>query len=454
MRSIDVSTAGGPLSGLSRRSVLRLLALSGGATLLGPGLAACGSTSTTPVRSGSVDLSFWTHDDGYIDFFKKAVPLAEENSSYKYSLSITKAGAPDIVTKLIAQAVAGTGTPDVVGLEIGNFARMLRGDIAPELLSDFTAAVASIKDDLIQSRLTPFSKDGRLYALDSDTPLTVLYHRADEYERLGISTDFGTWEEFGKVGADLAERKGVALGAVAIGDPGGTVQNFHIHLLQRGGDLFDADGKDTLQTPEAEDALGFLAKSVRSGAIATVADMYGPSVQSGLKSGKILGANMPSWYASYGIKPNVPEQSGAWRIAPLPRFTNGGGRTSASGGTGFAALRNKPATEAAMHLVTTAYLEPAQQVARYKALGYLPTRRSVFNSAELAALEDDYFGGQRLFEVYRDIVDDVPEYHQSANNAIMTTVLSGHILRAYKGQVSAAQALSDATADFRGQAKR
>ncbi|MGN8026886.1 ABC transporter substrate-binding protein [Microbacterium sp. 22242] len=446
--------ASAPPPGISRRSLLRLLAVTGSAALLSPALAACASTPTAPIRSGAVDLSFWTHDDGYIAFFTKAVPLADANSSFRYALDITKAGAADIVTKLIAQAVAGTGTPDVVGLEIGNFARMLRGDIAAELLSDFTAAVAPIKDDLITARLTPFSKDGRLYALDSDTPLTVLYHRADEYERLGLSTDFGTWEEFGRVGAALAKREGVALGAVATSDPGGTVQNFQIHLLQRGGDLFDADGKDALQTPEAEDALAFLAKSVQSGALATVADMYGPSVQSGLKSGKILGVNMPSWYASYGIKPNVPEQKGKWRIAALPRFAKGGGRTAVGGGTGFAALRGKPGSEAGMHLITTAYLEPAQQVARYKAMGYLPTRRSVFDSAELAALEDDYFGGQRLFETYRDIVDDVPDFHQSANSSIMSTVLSGHILRAYKGQVSAAQALADATTDFRGQARR
>ncbi|WP_433675073.1 ABC transporter substrate-binding protein [Microbacterium gorillae] len=439
--------------GLTRRDVLRLFAIGGGAALLGSSLAGCAPANTRPSTSGDVDLSFWTHDDGYIAFFTDAVPLAEANSAFRYHLDITKAGASDIVTKLIAQAVAGTGTPDVVGLEIGAFARMLRGDIAPELLADFSDAIAPIADDLITARLTPFSKDGKVYALDSDTPLTVLYHRADEYKRLGLTTDFGTWEEFGRVGARIAEKEGVALSAVATSDPGGTVQNWHIHLLQRGGDLFDADGNATLETPEAEDALTFVAQGVQSGAIATVADMYGPSVQSGLKSGKILGVNMPSWYASYGIKPNVPEQSGMWRIAPLPRFEGGGGRTAVGGGTGFGTLRDKSATDAGIALVTTAYLEPEQQIARYKAMGYLPTRRSVFESAELAALEDEYFGGQRLFETYKDIVDDVPEVHQSANSSIMTTVLSGHLLRAYKGQVSPAQALRDAAADYRGQAR-
>lgn len=437
----------------SRRAVLRLLAAAGGSAALATALAACAPSSRPPLASGDVDVSFWTHDDGYVAFFSDAVTLAQADSLFRYRLDVTKAGAADIVTKLIAQAVAGTGTPDVVGLEIGAFSRMLRGDIAPELLVDLTDAVASVADDLVTARLTPFQKDGALYALDSDTPLTVYYHRQDELARLGIPAELGTWEEFGRTGAALADREGLALGAVATSDPGGTVQSWHIHLLQRGGDLFDADGQPSLETPEAEDALAFVARGVQSGALATVADMYGPSMQSGLKSGKILGVNMPSWYASYGIKPNVPEQEGMWRVAPLPRFEGGGGRTGVGGGTGFGALRGKAATDAGVHLVTTAYLEPSQQIARYKALGYLPTRRSVFESAELAAVEDDYFGGQRLFEIYRDIVDDVPEYHQSENSAIMTTVLSGQLLRAYRGDVSPAEALATATADYRGQAR-
>ena len=436
-----------------RRTVLRSavgIALGAG---LAPVLSACGSSAEDAVTSGEVPLSFWTHDDGYIAFFTEAIPEAEKNSDFTYDVTITKNDASDLVTKLIAQAVAGTGTPDVAGLEIGAFSRMLRGDIAPELLSDLSADIEPFRDDMISARLTPFSKDGALYALDSDTPVTVLYYRADEFDRLGVNPEFGTWEELGAIGAGLAESEDVSLGAFAVNDPGGTVQCFHIHLLQRGGDLFDADGEPTLETPEAEETLAFIVDAVQSGALATVADMYGPSIQSGLKSGKILGVNMPSWYSSYGIQPNVPEQSGQWAVAALPVFEAGGFRTGVGGGTGFGALKDKAATEAAKNLVISAYLDPAQQIKRYKDMGYLPTLRSVYEEPELLSLENEYFGGQKLFEVFRDVIDDVPDVHQSPNTSIMNPVLSGHILRALRGTVSPSQALADATADFRGQAK-
>src|SRR5699024_8103100 len=176
---------------------------------------------------------------------------------------LTNRHADYLVPKLRAPAAAGTGPPDVAGFEIGAFTRMLRGEIAPELLVDLTEDIQPYKDDLVAARLTPFSKDDAVYALDSDTPVTVLYYRADEFERLGLDAEFGTWENLAEVGRKLAETDDLALGAFAVNDPGGTVQCFHVHLLQRGGDLFDADGNPTLQTPEAEETLAFLVDGVQ-----------------------------------------------------------------------------------------------------------------------------------------------------------------------------------------------
>jgi multiple sugar transport system substrate-binding protein/arabinosaccharide transport system substrate-binding protein len=209
-------TPGSPT--LSRRGLFRLAAGAGGLALLA-GLAGCAPRSASPLASGTVDLSFWTHDDAYVRFFTEAVPLAEKASAFRYDLDLTKAGAADIVTKLIAQAVAGTGTPDVVGLEIGAFTRTLRGSIASELLTDLTDIVAPFGDDLMSARTAPFSKDGRLYALDSDTPMTVYYHRGDEFERLGLPETFDTWDEFLASGEALASAEGISLGAVATNDP-------------------------------------------------------------------------------------------------------------------------------------------------------------------------------------------------------------------------------------------
>jgi Bacterial extracellular solute-binding protein len=189
------------ISRLSRRDLLRLGAVAGGAVALPGLLSACGTSgSQVPIKSGPV------HDNGYIEFFTAALPLAARKTGFEYTLDVSKIGATDIVTRMIAQAVTGTGTPDVVGLEVANFARTLRGDIAPELLVDLNEAVAPYRDDLIKARVDAFSKQGTLYALDSDTPMSIYYYRQDEFARLGVPDDIATWEEFAKVGGAITPR--------------------------------------------------------------------------------------------------------------------------------------------------------------------------------------------------------------------------------------------------------
>ncbi|RKN39856.1 extracellular solute-binding protein [Streptomyces hoynatensis] len=436
-----------------------MLRLGGGlgmAGLLGGALTGCGTgRAAEPVTSGTVDLSFWTHDQVYYDFFAAAAEHAEAaGSRFHWRLHLTQASAQDVVTKSIAQAIAGRGTPDVAGLEIGSFTRLLRGDLAAELLEDLTEDVAEVRDDLLPMRTAPYTKDGRLYALDSDAPLCVFYYRKPEYARLGISPDFASWEEVLDVGERLYEREGVSLGAVAVGSElGQVVQVYEMLTMQRGGRFFDEDGELSIETPEAEQALDVLVRGVQSGCFGTVSDFYGPAMQTALKTGKVISVPMATWYKVYGLRNNVPEQEGEWRIRSLPVFPDGGARTSFTGGTGFAALRGKENTLAGVELIKAGFLTPQEQVRRYVEMGYLPTRRSVFDDPSLSDIEDDYCGGQRMFQVYREVIDEAPVYYLSADRPVLDTVLSGYVLRAYHGDLSPREALGRAADDFRGQTR-
>ncbi|MEO3749090.1 extracellular solute-binding protein [Streptomyces sp. B6B3] len=444
-----------PHTHLSRR---RLLRLGGGlgAAALGGGLSGCGSTlDAEPLTSGTVDLSFWTHDVAYVDFFRAAAENRAGTTPFEWQLNPTIVGARDVVTKMIAQAIAGRGTPDVAGLEINQFPRVLRGELAAELLEPLNDAVADVREDLLTVRTAPFTKDGNLYALDSDTPLAVYYYRQPEFERVGMPTDIGSWEEFLDAATRAHERHGVSFGAVVTGgsDLTAVVQSYEMLLLQNGGMLFDEDGRLALDSPEAERSLDFLVRGVQSGVFSTVSDYYGPAMQAALHNNQVIGLWMATWYKVYGLMPNVPDQSGQWRIRPLPVFRDGGSRASFLGGTGFASLRGKENTQGGIELIRAAYLTPEEQIRRYQELGYLPTRRSVFDDPALLRIEDEYCGGQRMFEVYRDIVDEAPVFYLSADRPVIDTVLSGYLLRAYNGDMSPREALERATDDFEGQTR-
>ncbi|RBM21492.1 sugar ABC transporter substrate-binding protein [Streptomyces sp. PT12] len=437
--------------------MLRLGGGLGAAAALGGALSGCaGRADAEPVTSGRIRLAFWTHDQAYVDFFQAAADTAAAagGGPFTWELDATRTGAADIVTKTIAQTIAGRGTPDVVGLEIGAFPRLLRGDLAAEILEPLESYVTDAEHDLLTVRTAPFSQDGHLYALDSDAPLVVYYYRETEFERLGLPTDAGSWDELAKAALRVRRQHDVCIGAACVGsDLGQVVQSFDQLLMQRGGRLFQEDGTLSIETPEAEDVLAFLVRGVQEGYLATIPDPFGPGTAAAFTSGQLIGQYAATWYKVYGLMPNAPDQAGQWRIRTLPAFDGGGSRASFTGGTGFAALRGKENTLAGVDLIRAAYLTPEEQVRRYLDLGYLPTRRSLYENEELLAVEDEFCGGQRMFEVYRDVIDEAPAVYLSADKPILDTVLSGYLLRAYRGDLSPREALSGATEDFHGQTR-
>ncbi|WP_246114152.1 ABC transporter substrate-binding protein, partial [Streptomyces montanus] len=439
---------------LPRRALLR------GALGLGSAaaLAACGRGSATARTSGAVTLSLWTHDQGYQDFFTRGIPDADRLTDFTYKLTTTRAGAPDLVTKLLAQAVAERGVPDMTGFEINAFPRMLRGDIAERLLYDLTddvAAVPGLKEDLLPARTAPYSKDGKLYALDSDTPLVVHYYRKDLFARYGLPAATDTWQEFARIGERAHRRHGVALNVVVTGpDVNQVVQSFQMLLNQRGGALFDQDQQLVLDSPEAVEVLEFICRGLRAGFITDISDYFGGPMQAALQQNKVIGVLMATWYKVYGLAANVPDQQGKWRMAAPPRFSGGGHATSTTGGTGFGVTRDKANTKATTDFLLSTWLTHEGQIRRFRETGYLPTRASVYKDPALLRTEDKFFGGQRPFDVYTELLEDVPRIYMSPDQSILNDVLSGCLLSAYRGDLSPRAAIRKAADDFRDQAGR
>ena len=178
------------MTAVSRRG---FLAGMGGLGLLAAG---CGSTeAAAPTRSGPAALRLWTHDPSYVATFRAAIadPAIMAGSPFSPALEVTAATGDDLVTRTMTQAIANGTPPDLLGLIISVFPRVMKSRIAENLFLDLTDTVAPFGADLL--RTAPYTVDGRLYALDSDTCISVLYYREDEYARAGIPADLGSWDE-------------------------------------------------------------------------------------------------------------------------------------------------------------------------------------------------------------------------------------------------------------------
>lgn len=442
------------MTDISRRSLLRAVGGAGLGFLAAPALAGCGTSSAVPLRSGHATISLWTHDPGYIKTFQDAAKDTRlmRGSRFDYSVKPTVAAGSDVVTRMMAQAVADGDTPDLAGLIIDQFPRVMNARIAENLFVGLSDTVRPFGDDLL--KLAPYSVDKVPYALDSDNSITVLYYRQDVFDKYKVPEAVETWEEFLDHGERLAKDHKTSIGMVSTGDNGAIVNGFNQFLLQRGGGFFNAAGELTLDSPEALEVLEFMTRGVRSGALLALPDPYGAACAAALKSGRLAATAMPNWYNAYGLQANVPDQKGRWRMRTLPRFEGGGHIGSTLGGTGIAVLKDKPHTEAALELLRRVYLTREGQILRYKNGGFLPTLQPLYGDPEFTSIKDEYLGGQRIFDVYGKAAADLPLFYQDAGMQILMDVLGGPVLDALKGRTSPAAALKAGLKAYRQQVKR
>lgn len=442
------------MSDLRRRTLLRAGLAATAGLAAAPALAACGTASSAPLRSGPARINLWTHDPGFIKTFQTAITDTSlmRGSRFDHSLEVTSAAPGDVMTRMIAQAVADGNTPDLAGLVIDQFPRVMGSSIAENLFLDLTDTVRPYGADLL--KLAPYTVDGIPYGLDSDNSISVLYYRHDLFEKYRVPASVETWEELLQHGERLHKDHRVSVGMVSTGDNGSIVSSFLQLLLQRGGGFFDVAGDLILDSPEALEVLRFMADGVRSGALLALPDPYGSACAAALKSGRLAATAMPNWYNAYGLQANVPDQRSRWRMRTLPRFAGGGHIASTLGGTAFAVLKNKPTTQAALDLLQRVYLSREGQILRYRSGGFLPTLKPLYQDAELVRIKDPYLGGQQVFDVYAKAAADLPLLHQAPGMQILADVLGGPVLDALKGRTSPPAALKAGLTAYRQQVKR
>lgn len=433
---------------LSRRGFLAGIGALGALTL-----ASCVGRQQ-PVASGSVRLDVWTHDPSYVTTFQGAAADAAlmTGSAFSTTIGAVAASGTDLVSRAIAQAVAGNPGPDLLGVIISEFPRVMKPQMAENLFVDLSDVVAATEGEVL--RTAPYSQDGKVYALESDASISVLYYREDQFAALGVDPQMETWDELLEVGAAIFERTGQSIGMVANGDNTSIFNSYLQFLLQRGGSPFDEDGTLTIDTDESAEALELMQAGLASGAFMELGDPYGSAAAAAIQSGALIATVMPSWYRLYGLEANAPDQAGLWRMRTIPRFSGGGHIASNLGGTGFAVGLDSPRREAALDLLRRTYLTREGQMLRFRTGGYLPTLTALYDDPELTATEDEYLGGQRVFDVYGAAARDLPAFFQSPTMQQLSSAMGAPLLAVYRGQTDVPTAIAAATRGYLEQTRQ
>ena len=431
------------------------------AAMVGTTLAGCGSSGSDSGSDNSAKqtgkkemdvegddvttLNVWTlienHQDFYTDMAEK---WNEENPDKKLVLSNM---AYDDMHYILSLALeSGEGAPDVVDIELGKFPAFMTGNIG---LKDLTDAIAPYKDNVVESRLDLYSKDGKYYGLPTHVGTTVAFYNTEELEAAGIDyTTIKTWDDFKEAGIKYHEATGKPFAAAET-----TAQwTLNLMLAQKGGSYLKEDGSLDVNNDKMVEVLQCMKDMQDAGALATIAGGQPDNEEAYplYNSGDVAAAIMPFWqtsrYTSY-----MTDLSGKVAIAAPPVFgDNDAVKTIGGGGTGTAVVASGENADLAADVFAFIKLSDEANVEVWNVLGFDPVNTAVWTQTDITENPDNqyvkYFN-TKPFDALLDVQDNIglldcytDEKMPSINNVFTTQTLND----IFESDVDVKEALDEA----------
>jgi multiple sugar transport system substrate-binding protein len=249
----------------------------------------------------------------------------------------------------------------------------------PKLAADggLTPLARQPDADFLGSTLAVCRQSGTYYALPYVGNSQLFFYRKDLFDKYKLGAP-DRWEKI------LIDAKTIGAGEKMFGyvmraAPGNSaVTDFMPLLWAFGGDIFDAQGKPNLASPEAIEALRFMVELGK----------YSPPGYAGFNAAEVsaqllqgiaaMSINWPAWIAAMD-DPSKSKVVGKIEFAPMPSARNPG--VAELGAWLLAIPTGSRHQDAASDFISWA-TEPAQMT-QAALRGNPPTRRSVFQSPDL-----------------------------------------------------------------------
>jgi len=333
-------------------------AASGADSSAGASAAASGGASAEASQGGAAvsgTLTVWAMGNEGVKLKTLADAFMKENPGT--TVNVTPVDWGQAVAKL-QTAIAGGQTPDVsqMGTDMmGQFAATGAFETVPESID---------KSKFFESAWNTNVVEGATVGVPWYVETRLLYYRKDIAEKAGITAPPATWDDL-KAAAKAMKEKGGAANGISLGTK--NWQEYAPFLWSNGGDITDGQGKFTLNSPQAVEALTFYQSFFKEGLTPT-------SVPEGFDiTPAFVAGTHPMFFSGPWHLSLIKEAGGAgfedkWAIAPIPKKATG---TSFVGGANLVVYKNSQNKDLAWKFVD--YLtKPETQVAWYQEVTVLP----------------------------------------------------------------------------------
>ncbi|WP_438346934.1 ABC transporter substrate-binding protein [Paenibacillus sp. FA6] len=401
-------------------------------TMMASVLAACGSSNTAESTddggSTKKKVVAWAWDPS---FNGAALKIAEElyqKEHPDFELEIVDMAKADLEQKLNTNLAAGVkdGLPDIILVNDPNIQKYVTS--YPNTFADFT-------DKVDFTQFSPYKVDAlriedKIYGVPFDIGVTGMFYRSDYLEEAGYTEqdlDNITWDQYIEIGKVVKEKTGKYMATINPNDEALTSI-----LLQSAGTWYI--------TPENE------ANFVNNPAMAETLRVYKAIADSGIakpvtgwsefvgsfNAGDVATVVSGVWQVSSIM--DAKDQSGKWKVAPIPRLdVEGGTNASNEGGSSWFVLDGSANKDLAMEFLAKTIGGSSEFYERFlNENGGVGSFIPSFSS-DAYSQQAEFFGGQAIYRDFTEWSTEVPGitlgmYTQEAKDALkneLPTILGG-----------------------------
>lgn len=365
--------------------------------LLVAGLGACssGSDDSEKSQAGPVNMEFW----GWAGYEKIVDQWNASHPNTKITFKKIPSGPKGGYTQISNALTAGKG-PCLAQIEYQNIPSML----VKNSVMDVTQYASDGMDKYIPSAVSASSIGGKIYGVPVDVGPMVLFYRKDLFAKYGISKPPATWAEY-KADAEkvtTADRS-VKFGTI-LADAGGLAS----FTLQTGQSWYSTKGDSwtvSIDNPGTRKVASYWQDLKDQGLVAKSGSAWDPQFNKASEAGKVLTFVGAAWAAG-GLKSDLQNLSGKWRVAPMPTWAAGDGKSASSGGSATSVMTGCKTPKEAVQFADFLSSDP-QAVKTGIQGGLYPASKAGQEDPSLTG-GDPYFGGQKVGDVYKASAAQVP----------------------------------------------
>jgi lactose/L-arabinose transport system substrate-binding protein len=381
------------------------------------------------------------------------------------SLKVVDAGFreayPNITVKYVAKPPAdtyrniqlalsaGSGAPDVSVIEDSHLAQFVKlGGLADvtDLVKPFTGQVNAY-------RWKPATKDGRIYAMPWDSGPVAVFYRRDVFSKAGIDPEsIRTWDDYYRAATVIKQKTGIPMW------PQPKARNdarlLEMLLWQQGLGYVDAQGNVILdKDPRVQRTLEFMGRFWRED-LSLDTEWWQDPWYKALGGGKVATIPEAVWMGTFFRDFIDPKGTGHWGVFKLPMWEPGGSQASNDGGSTLAIFEQSKQKDAAWAYVEYHLARAESQLQMYEKTDIFPALETTYQDPFFQQ-PSEYFGGQKVRELFVDVVRKIPEAGvYTSEYQEMNALLASQVQSFALGKQTAQQALAKAAAAIRSRTSR